>query len=179
MNDKRKRRTEAEIAEAAAVYLENEGDVDKAKKALKGWGKKEILRLEGERHWPLLLVRVHQRTNELLVEDDIKRRVDHMVRLRNLRIKLYRMLVPTDQAEKAINGGTAEGVAAAFCKVVDLEREISGDKQTLAPTPAGIFIFLKEQVLGKRPELGRDRFDFDREEDDARPHTANGVRLDD
>ena len=48
-----------------------------------------------------------------------------------------------------------EGVATALCKIMEMERAISGDDKTVAIPNAGAFQFMRERILGDREQFSR------------------------
>jgi hypothetical protein len=147
------KRSEFELTEACGLYLDLSGDVGRVKKSLgKGWTQSELRWYEETRGWPSLLRRADQQTNDQLIEDTVARRMDQLGRLRNVRIKLYRQIMPLEDGAP-VRAQSMEGIAAALCKVVELERNITGDDKGAGPPSAGIFTFLRDRILSERHSL--------------------------
>lgn len=152
MNDikiKKPKRTydELDIADAAGAYLDHNADMQKTKRTVgRKWTMNDLRYYERERHWPLLLSRTQQRVDERIVEDAVGRRTDQLVRLRNTRVRLYQQVVPREGSVGA-RANSMEGCAKALVDVMNMEREITGDKNYVPPPGAGVMIFLRDRIL--------------------------------
>jgi hypothetical protein len=143
----KKKRDEIDVTEAAGLYIDFNGDLKKLKAKLgRKWTMNDLRWYEERRHWPLLLSRTRQRVDDRIVEDAVQRRSDQLARLRNARIRLYQQIVPPN-GQGGVGANTMEGCASALTKVIEMEREVTGDKYHVAPPSAGVFIFLRDRIL--------------------------------
>lgn len=139
-----------DVTEAAAFYIDFNGDLDKLKARLgRKWTKNDLRYYEESNHWPMLLNRAQQQIDEKTIEDAVRRRVDQLARMRNIRIKLYRQIMPVE-GKTGASASSMEGCASAFAKIVELEREVSGDKNQVPMPTAGIFVFLRDRILQEK-----------------------------
>lgn len=149
LREPKRKYDEVDIADAAGVYIDHNGDLKKTKQKLgKKWLLADLRWFEHERHWPILLNRTQQRVDERIVEDAARRRTDQLVRLRNMRVRMYQQVIPPN-GRQGVRAGSMEGCAKALVDIINMEREITGDKLSVNPPGAGIMIFLRDRILSE------------------------------